>query len=393
MCIRDRYEGKDSLVKFKQGYMYYLYLNFNNKALANTNIRKALSLAIDRKDLCNKVLKDGSREADGFVSADFTYGPDGKEYRSEGKDYTEYNLKEAQAAFDQGLKELGVSSLKLRLLYGTDETPADTEAEYLQACFKKLKGLDIEMVATVKKDRVERQKSGDFDISCARWGPDFPDPITYLNLVSTGNSNNYGKYNNAKYDQLIAASTTERDAKKRWQMLYQAEDKQYFKYLLYTLGIVERWKRESNEAIKKLEELTGQIWENPYKPENERFTLKLTDEERTTITNRIKEGYYRPEAVQARKDEEKRKAYEKKRAEIINDCKKKQQKAENEKRVMLAVLDAGLSVCNVIYYDHSNELVFNWKDYETKVTENDFNKFVSSVNRSLLPAGITFKMK
>ena len=162
-----------------------------------------------------------------------------------------------------------------------------------------------------------------------------------------------------------------------YNLLHQAEDKQYFKYLLYMLGIVERWKRESNEALKK----------------NERFTLKLTDEERTTITNRINDGYYRPEAVQARKDEEKRKAYEKKRAEIINDSKKKQQKAEKENRVMLAVLDAGLSVNNVIYYDHSNELVFNWKDYETKVTENDFNKFVSSVNRSLLPAGITFKMK
>lgn len=112
----------------------------------------------------------------------------------------------------------------------------------------------------------------------------------------------------------------------------------------------------------------------------------MTDEERTTITNRINDGYYRPEAVQARKDEEKR-------AEIINNCEKKQEKAENEKRVMLAVLDAGLSVSNVIYYDHRNELVFNWKDYETKVTENDFNKFVSSVNRSLLPVGITFKMK
>lgn len=179
----------------------------------------------------------------------------------------------------------------------------------------------------------------------------------------------------------------------QFNLLHQAEDKQYFKYLLYMLGIVERWKRESNEALKKLEELTGQTWENPYKPENERFTLKLTDEERTTITNRINDGYYRPEAVQARKDEEKRKAYEKKRAEIINNCEKKQEKAENEKRVMLAVLDAGLSVSNVIYYDHRNELVFNWKDYETKVTENDFNKFVSSVNRSLLPVGITFKMK
>lgn len=89
-----------------------------------------------------------------------------------------------------------------------------------------------------------------------------------------------------------------------YDLLQQAEDKQYFKYLLYMLGIVERWKRESNEALKKLEELTGQTWENPYKPENERFTLKLTDEERTTITNRINDGYYRPEAVQARKDNE-----------------------------------------------------------------------------------------
>lgn len=129
-----------------------------------------------------------------------------------------------------------------------------------------------------------------------------------------------------------------------------------------------------------------------YQAEDKQY-FKLTDEERTTITNRINDGYYRPEAVQARKDEEKRKAYEKKRAEIINNCEKKQEKAENEKRVMLAVLDAGLSVSNVIYYDHSNELVFNWRDHETKVTENDFNKFVSSVNRSLLPVGITFKMK
>lgn len=72
-----------------------------------------------------------------------------------------------------------------------------------------------------------------------------------------------------------------------YDSLYQAEDKQHFKHLLFSFGIVERWKRESNEALKKLEELTGQIWEKPYNPENERFTLKLTDEERTTMTNRI----------------------------------------------------------------------------------------------------------
>lgn len=178
-----------------------------------------------------------------------------------------------------------------------------------------------------------------------------------------------------------------------YNLLYQAEDKQYFKYLLYTLGIVERWKRESNEALKKLEELTGQTWENPYKPENERFTLKLTDEERTLIENRIKDGYYTSEAIQARKDQKKREEYEKKRNEIIADCEKEIQKAENEKLVMLAVLDAGISLKNVIYYNHSNELAFNWNDYEEKVTQEQFDKFVNTVDKTKLPENITFKLK
>lgn len=123
-----------------------------------------------------------------------------------------------------------------------------------------------------------------------------------------------------------------------------AEDKGFFTYLLYTLGIVDRWEKESLKAIKQLEALTGNTWENPYKPENERFTLKLTDEERTLIENRIKDGYYTSEAIQARKDQKKREEYEKKRNEIIADFEKEIQKAENRKLVRLAVLDTGISL-------------------------------------------------
>lgn len=67
------------------------------------------------------------------------------------------------------------------------------------------------------------------------------------------------------------------------------------------------------KAIKQLEALTGNTWENPYEPENERFTLKLTDEERTLIENIIKDGCYTSEAIQERKDQKKREEYEKKR--------------------------------------------------------------------------------
>lgn len=137
------------------------------------------------------------------------------------------------------------------------------------------------------------------------------------------------------------------------------EGKLYFIYLLYTLGIVDRWKQESLKAIKQLESLTSNTWKNPYKPENECFVLRFTNEERTLIENRIKEGYYTSEAIQARKDQKKREEYEKKRSEIIAACEKSIQEAKNKKLVMLAVLDAGISLKNVIYYNHSNELAFN----------------------------------
>lgn len=171
------------------------------------------------------------------------------------------------------------------------------------------------------------------------------------------------------------------------------EDKLHFKYLLYTLGIVDRWKQESLKAIKQLEALTGNLWENSYRPENERFVLKLTDEERTLIENRIKEGYYTSEAIQERKDQKKREEYEKKRNEIIADCEKEIQKAENRKLVRLAVLATGIPLKNVIYYNHTNELVFNWNDYEEKVTQEQFDKFVNTVDKTKLPENITFKLK
>lgn len=171
------------------------------------------------------------------------------------------------------------------------------------------------------------------------------------------------------------------------------EDKLYFKYLLYTLGIVDRWKEESLKAIKQLEALTGNTWENQYKPENEHFTLKLTDNERTLIENRIKEGYYTSEAIQARKDQKKREEYENKRNEIIAYCEKEIQKAENKKLVMLAILDAGISSKNAIYYDFKNELTFNWNDYETKITQEQFDEFVKTVDKTKLPKNITFKLK
>lgn len=172
-----------------------------------------------------------------------------------------------------------------------------------------------------------------------------------------------------------------------------SEDELYFKYLLFSLGIVDRWKRESEELIKELEKMCGKKWVNPYMPEKERFTLTLTDEERLLVEERIKAGYYFAENIEKRREEDHKAEMLKKRAEICERYDKRIRQAEAEKKIMLCVFDYGLSTDNAIYYPHLNTLSFNWNSYGEKITQEEFDDFVNKVDRSQLPEDIRFELK
>ena len=220
----DKYKNSKAFKQYNMASTSYIEINHKNKDLQNANIRKALSLAVNRKSLCNDIVKDGSSPAEGFVPAKLTQSPDGKDFRKVAGKYTDYNLKEAQAAFDQGLKELGKKNITLGLLYGSDETSSDKVAEYLETNFSKLKGLKIEMKATTFKDKINnRLPGGNFDLCINGWGADYPDPTTFLSLLHKGNSNNYGKYDNAQFNTLMNKVQSETDVAKRYNLLVDAE--------------------------------------------------------------------------------------------------------------------------------------------------------------------------
>ncbi len=220
----DKYKGKDTFKAIREGYLAYLICNFKADTTANKNLRHALSYVINRKDLCDNILKDGSQPATGFVPAQLCKSPSGKDFREESGKYTDYDVKKAQEYLDAAKKELGTDTITVDLLYGTDESPMDTFAEYLQGSFTKLKGLKVNMVATVKKDRIyNREASGNFQIACTRWAPDYADPTTFLNVLASSNSNNYGKWENAQYNSLLKQAQNETDVNKRWNELLEAE--------------------------------------------------------------------------------------------------------------------------------------------------------------------------
>lgn len=176
--------------------------------------------------------------------------------------------------------------------------------------------------------------------------------------------------------------------------LYKAvDDKEYFKYLLFSCGIVDKWAKESAAAIAELERLCGKKWENPYKPEEERFILRLPDEERTEIENRIKSGYYSEESVNLRKDNATKAEIAKRIEDIETDFNKAVSKAEAEKNVKIYILKSGIMTTNFIYYNHTNKVVFNWLDYDDKISQEQFVDFINNIDYSQLPEGIQFEIK
>lgn len=169
------------------------------------------------------------------------------------------------------------------------------------------------------------------------------------------------------------------------------EDRMYFKYKLFELGIVDRWKEKSDRLIKRMEEMTGKKWVNPYKPEEERFVLRMTDEEKREVEERIASGYYTEEAIQERID--KKRAEERKEIEIKyeKDLKDDIDKIERKRMVELYLFDKGIA--NAIYYEHSNTIEFNYKSWYKKISQEEFDEFVKTADREKLPNGITFKLK
>ena len=180
-----------------------------------------------------------------------------------------------------------------------------------------------------------------------------------------------------------------------YEALKLAEDKDeklFFKYQLYYLGIVDRWKKEADEFIAFLEEKTGNKWVNPYKPEEERNVMHLTDEERVEVETKIADDYYTKQAILERmlnKDREKQLAI---RNNIIERYTKEERKAREERDIMLYVFDNGMPIDNVIFYNHTRKVVFNWQNWGKKVTQEQFDEFMSKVDYSKLPEGIEFQL-
>lgn len=224
----DANKGKEGFVNRLQGYLFYLSLNINHRddllTYKNENIRKAILFALDREAIA-KSLNDGSVAGEGIIPFKLAGNPTtGNDFRDDQGSVVGYNIDDAKAYLEKGLEELGVDEVTINLLYGTNEGDSVIKAAEQIAFYLEEIGFKVNLVSKQKKERLALMIDGDYDVALTRWGPDYADPQTYMDLfVSTNTSNNSGRYDSKEYDELIAKALTTTDMAERWQLFLDAE--------------------------------------------------------------------------------------------------------------------------------------------------------------------------
>lgn len=201
----------------------FLRFNHNHPVLGNKNIRQAVNMAIDKESLTDVILKNGSTALNGVVPKGFFNSPSGEDFRDLNGDFNTGTVEEAQALWETGLEETGATEVTVSINIADSEDHKKV-AEYIQAQLEdNLPGFKLDIKAVPFAQRLEIEKAVDYDLSLSSWGPDYSDPMTYLDMWLEGGSANRMDYSNAELEELVASARTETDLEARYQMLLDIE--------------------------------------------------------------------------------------------------------------------------------------------------------------------------
>ncbi|PKM50774.1 MAG: peptide ABC transporter substrate-binding protein [Firmicutes bacterium HGW-Firmicutes-7] len=221
----DKYKDNEEYTQIESGYLWYITPNNQTEVFSNVNVRKAFQHAINKQQIVDKILNDGSNVANFIIPIGLATGPDGKDFRESAGTYSEYDVALAQEYWTAAKAELG-DTIEIEFLFDDDGTVKKT-AEFIQAELEtNLPGIKVSLKAQPKKNRLDLMTAGDYEVGITRWGPDYADPLTYLELYLTGATLNYPNYENAAYDVLVDDSGKGKlagDAQGRWDAMIEAE--------------------------------------------------------------------------------------------------------------------------------------------------------------------------
>lgn len=216
-----RYESDPGYNKQLGSYLWFLEWNHTTGKF-NDNILKAVSLAFNREQIADNVLQDGSIPAYFFVPRELAFDENGKDFRDNDNVYFQGGKEEALKYWEAAKKELGSDTFTFELLF-EDSEQSKKVAEFLKSEIEgTLPGMTVELKSQPKKTRLQLMNEKKFEAVLTRWGPDYADPMTYLELYES--TQDRGGYSNPAFDEMMQkAKSGTMDPADRWQLLIEAE--------------------------------------------------------------------------------------------------------------------------------------------------------------------------
>ncbi|GHV94823.1 peptide ABC transporter substrate-binding protein [Spirochaetia bacterium] len=219
--IIEQYKGKPDLVMNPMIATRYFYPNLKVAALQDVRVRKAIALAINRKELCEIVGAD-TVPTYNHVAKFMRDKTTGNFFVDDVDPMFKESVEEAKRLLAEAGYPDGAGFPNITYNYPSIEMDSDT-AQVLQAQLKENLNINVTLNAQELQVNYSERRQGNFQLCRMNWTADFADPSTYLSMLATGGTYNCSGVSNAEYDSLLAQSDAETDPVKRAALLHRAE--------------------------------------------------------------------------------------------------------------------------------------------------------------------------
>ena len=213
---------------------FFFRVNCQRPPLDDANLRKALSLAIDRAALCEHVLGLGDAPALTYVPRSAINlmprtAPDGSTvyYRPPDGLGAELSDDERIRFARECLAASGFDRLAaerpIEISFAPDQPQQRRIAEAVQVMWERALGIRVDLRVLERKVLSERIRQLDYDVVRSDWYGDYMDPSTFLDMYVSDSGQNRTGWANPDYDELIAAAAREADDARRFELFAEAE--------------------------------------------------------------------------------------------------------------------------------------------------------------------------
>jgi oligopeptide transport system substrate-binding protein len=193
----------------------FLRFNVTRKPLDNPKVRRALSLAIDRRAIVERIFANSRSPATHFIP------PDLAGYTARTRVPTDFETARhllAEAGFPEG------RGLPVFEIQSPNTAEFSKMAEIIQEQWRRELGVHATIAVEEWKVLLQNERNLDYMVTNGGgWVADFADPTNFFDVFLANGGNNWTGWGSSEYDRLLADASRALDPAHRFECFQQAE--------------------------------------------------------------------------------------------------------------------------------------------------------------------------